>query len=67
MEPREGEILAQRHLSARIYKGIGGGLRLQLTMRQFGHSIGGPIFVNQREYYRPTYAGELRYTSNHEK
>jgi len=45
----------------------GGGLRLQLTMRHFGYSAGRPIFVNQREHYRPTYAGGLHYTSSHEK
>ena len=40
---------------------------LNLTDEVFGYYTGSPIFVNQREYYKPTYAGGLRYSFNREK
>jgi TonB-dependent receptor len=35
---------------------------LNLTNEVFGYYTGSPQFVNQREYYKPTYGGGLRYT-----
>lgn len=35
---------------------------LNLTNEVFGYYTGSTQFVNQREYYKPTYAGGLRYT-----
>ena len=40
---------------------------LNLTNEVFGYYTGSPIFVNQREYYKPTYSIGLRYTLNREK
>jgi TonB-dependent receptor len=40
---------------------------LNLTDEVFGYYQGSPIFVNQREYYKPTYSVGMRYTLNHEK
>jgi TonB-dependent receptor len=40
---------------------------LNLTDEVFGYYTGSPIFVNQREYYKPTYSIGLRYTLNREK
>jgi len=40
---------------------------LNLTNEVFGYYQGSPIFVNQREYYQPTYAMGLRYNLNREK
>lgn len=40
---------------------------LNLTDEVFGYYQGSPIFVNQREYYKPTYSIGLRYTANREK
>jgi TonB-dependent receptor len=40
---------------------------LNLTNEVFGYYTGSPIFVNQREYYQPTYSVGLRYTLNREK
>ena len=35
---------------------------LNLTNEVFGYYQGSTQFVNQREYYKPTYGGGLRYT-----
>ena len=40
---------------------------LNLTDEVFGYYTGSPIFVNQREYYKPTYSIGLRYSLNREK
>ena len=40
---------------------------LNLTNEVFGYYTGSAIFVNQREWYKPTYSGGLRYTFNREK
>jgi hypothetical protein len=40
---------------------------LNLTDEVFGYYTGSPIFVNQREWYKPTYAADVRYTPNREK
>jgi TonB-dependent receptor len=40
---------------------------LNLTDEVFGYYTGSTIFVNQREYYKPTYAAGMRYSFNHEK
>ena len=49
-----------------------GGLRLivyglNLTNEVFGFYNGSPQYVNQREFYKPTFAVGLRYALNHEK
>ncbi len=69
-----GDVYTYPHLqldaqvSARIYKGVRAvAYGLNLTNEVFGYYNGSPIFVNQREYYKPTYAGGLRYTFNHER
>jgi TonB-dependent receptor len=40
---------------------------LNVTDEVFGYYTGSPIFVNQREYYKPTYSVGMRYTLNREK
>ncbi len=40
---------------------------LNLTNEVFGYYTGSTQFVNQREYYKPTYAGGLRYTLGQER
>jgi TonB-dependent receptor len=40
---------------------------LNLTDEVFGYYNGSAIFVNQQEYYKPTYAGGFRYTLNRER
>ena len=40
---------------------------LNVTDEVFGYYTGSPIFVNQREFYKPTYSAGLRYTLNREK
>jgi TonB-dependent receptor len=40
---------------------------LNLTNEVFGYYTGSQTFVNQREFYRPTYAMGLRYNLNREK
>ena len=40
---------------------------LNLTDEVFGYYTGSPIFVNQREWYKATYAGGLRYNLNRER
>lgn len=49
-----------RHLSLMAYG-------LNLNNEVFGYYTGSTNFVNQREYYRPTYAGGLKYTFNGER
>lgn len=43
------------------------GYGLNLNNEVFGFYNGSPKYVVQREYYKPTYAGGLRYTFSHEK
>jgi len=40
---------------------------LNMTNEVFGYYTGSPIYVNQREWYKATYAGGFRYTFNREK
>ena len=40
---------------------------LNLNNEVFGYYTGSPQFVNQREYYKPSYAGGLRYSFNRER
>lgn len=40
---------------------------LNLTNEVFGYYTGSTQFVNQREYYKPTYSGGLRYTFGQER
>jgi TonB-dependent receptor len=40
---------------------------LNLTNEVFGYYTGSQIFINQREWYQPTYAAGLRYSLNREK
>jgi len=40
---------------------------LNLNNEVFGFYNGSPQYVVQREYYKPTYAGGLRYNFNHER
>lgn len=40
---------------------------LNLTDEVFGYYTGSTVFVNQREWYQPTYAAGLRYNLNREK
>jgi TonB-dependent receptor len=40
---------------------------LNLNNEVFGFYNGSPQYVVQREYYKPTYAGGVRYTFSHEK
>jgi TonB-dependent receptor len=40
---------------------------LNVTDEVFGYYTGSPIFVNQREFYKPTYSAGLRYTLNRER
>jgi hypothetical protein len=64
--------LAHLQLDAQASVRMGHGLTamvygLNLTNEVFGYYTGSPIFVNQREWYKATYAAGLRYTLNHEK
>ena len=48
--------------SYRVYKGISAVVSgLNLNNEVFGYYTGSTTFVNQREYYKPTYSGGLRY------
>ncbi|HEY0264796.1 MAG TPA: TonB-dependent receptor [Granulicella sp.] len=48
--------------SYRFYKGISVVVSgLNLNNEVFGYYTGSTVFVNQREYYKPTYTGGLRY------
>jgi hypothetical protein len=40
---------------------------LNLNNEVFGYYQGSDQFVNQREYYKPTYTGGLRYTFGADK
>lgn len=40
---------------------------LNLNNEVFGYYTGSDQFVNQREYYKPTYTGGIRWTSGHAK
>jgi hypothetical protein len=39
---------------------------LNLNNEVFGFYFGSPKYVNQREYYHPTYAGGVRWNFTHE-
>jgi TonB-dependent receptor len=63
-----GDIWTYVHLqvdaqaSYRLYKGITAVVSgLNLSNEVFGYYQGSTQFVNQREYYKPTYSGGLRY------
>ncbi len=69
-----GDVYTYPHLqldaqaTAKLHKGLSAVVYgLNLTNEVFGYYNGSPIFVNQREYYKPTYAAGLRYTLNREK
>lgn len=69
-----GDVYTYPHLqldaqaSVRLAKGFTAVVYgLNLTNEVFGYYNGSPIFVNQREYYKPTYAAGLRYSFNREK
>ena len=64
--------LAHFQLDAQASFRLGHGLSavvygLNLTDEVFGYYTGSPIFVNQREWYKATYAGGLRYNLNRER
>jgi TonB-dependent receptor len=64
--------LAHLQLDAQASIRLARGLRaivygLNLTNEVFGYYNGSPIFVNQREWYKATYAGGLRYSLNRER
>jgi TonB-dependent receptor len=49
-------------VSYRVYKGLSAVVSgLNLNNEVFGYYQGSTQFVNQREYYKPTYSGGLRY------
>ncbi len=55
-------------LSYRFYKGISAVVSgLNLNNEVFGYYTGSTPFVNQREYYKPTYTGGLRYNFVHSR
>jgi TonB-dependent receptor len=69
-----GDVYTYPHLqldaqaSVRIAKGFTAMVYgLNLTNEVFGYYNGSQEFVNQREYYKTTYAGGVRYSFNHEK
>ena len=54
--------------SYKIYRGLQiYGYGLNLNNEPFGFYAGSPQYVNQREYYKPTYAGGLRYSFTRER
>jgi TonB-dependent receptor len=64
--------MAHKQLDAQGSYRIGHGLTLMayglnLTNAVFGYYTGSPQFVNQREYYKPTYGGGARYTFGQER
>jgi len=64
--------LAHFQLDAQASVRIGHGLSavvygLNMTNEVFGYYTGSQIFVNQREWYKPTYAGGLRFNLNRER
>ncbi len=69
-----GDVYTLPHLqldaqaSIRLGKGFSAVVYgLNLTDEVFGYYTGSQIFVNQREYYKPTYSGGIRYSFNREK
>jgi TonB-dependent receptor len=67
-----GDIFTLTHfqvdaqVSYRVYKGISAVVSgLNLNNEVFGYYQGSTPFVNQREYYKPTYSGGLRYNFVH--
>ncbi len=56
----QGSYKITRHFSAYAYG-------LNLNNEVFGFYNGSPQYVVQREYYKPTYAGGIRYTFSGEK
>jgi len=56
----QGTYKITRHFSAYAYG-------LNLNNEVFGFYNGSPQYVVQREYYKPTYAGGIRYTFSGEK
>jgi TonB-dependent receptor len=68
----EGDIYTLTHFqvdaqaSYRIWKGISAVVSgLNLNNEVFGYYQGSTQFVNQREFYKPTYSGGLRYNFVH--
>jgi TonB-dependent receptor len=54
--------------SYRFWKGLSAVVDgLNLNNEVFGYYTGSTQFVNQREYYKPTYTGGLRYTLGHNR
>jgi hypothetical protein len=54
--------------SYRIWRGLSAKVvGLNLNNEVFGYYQGSKQFVNQREYYKPTYTGGLRYTFSRER
>ncbi len=69
-----GDIYTLAHLQvdAQASVKLGHGIEvmaygLNLTNEVFGYYQGSPIFVNQQEWYKPTFAFGARYSFNHEK
>jgi outer membrane receptor protein involved in Fe transport len=67
-----GDIFTLTHFqvdaqaSYRFWKGLSAVVDgLNLNNEVFGYYEGSTQFVNQREYYKPTYTGGLRYTLGH--
>ncbi len=69
-----GDIFTMAHFQVdaqatyRFYKGISVELQgLNLNNEVFGYYQGSTRFVNQREYYKPTYTAGLRYNFQHKR
>ncbi|MGA1983757.1 MAG: TonB-dependent receptor [Acidobacteriaceae bacterium] len=69
-----GDIFTLTHFqvdvqaSYRFWKGLSAVVDgLNLNNEVFGYYQGSTQFVNQREYYKPTYTGGLRYTLGHNR
>jgi TonB-dependent receptor len=69
-----GDIFTLTHFqvdaqaSYRVFKGISAVVSgLNLNNEVFGYYQGSTQFVNQREYYKPTYSGGLRYNFVHSR
>jgi TonB-dependent receptor len=67
-----GDIWTLSHIqvdaqaSYRFYKGLSAVVSgLNLNNEVFGYYQGSSQFINQREYYKPTYSGGLRYNFTH--
>src|SRR5262249_5209134 len=56
----QASVLVSREVSAIVYG-------LNLNNEVFGFYQGSPIYVNQREYYKPTFAGGIRWTLSPER